>query len=244
MIQVLIKEVAGFFHTLIGYTTIVVFLLILGLIMWVFPDYSVLNYNFASLDQLFELAPMIFMFLIPAITMSSYSEEKQNRTMELLLTKPISELQIILGKYLGNLVLVCLAILPTIIYVISIHQLGSPPGNIDLGEVGGSYLGLFFLSAVLVAIGCFASSITTNQIVAFLLATLFSFMLFYGCYFISKLPVFTGSLDVLIQQIGIDYHYQSISRGLIDSRDIVYFFSMVIMFLTLTYFSILRVREK
>lgn len=228
-----IKELKSFFDSLIGYMTIGVFLILMGLIMWVFPDYSILNYNFATLNQLFDIAPMIFLFLIPAVCMKAFSEEKQFRTIDLLFTKPVTTWQIVLGKYLAALTLVVIALLPTLLYYYSVYQLGAPPGNIDNGEVMGSYLGLFMLSSVFVSIGLLASAMSTNQIVAFLLASLLSFIIFYGFYFISKLSVFIGVYDDLIQKLGIDYHYRSISRGLIDTRDLVYFISITILFLVI-----------
>ncbi|HMQ48820.1 MAG TPA: gliding motility-associated ABC transporter permease subunit GldF [Saprospiraceae bacterium] len=230
MLGIFQKEINTFFSSLIGYIVIGVFLIILGLVMFVFPDTSLLNYNYATLDQLFEIAPLIFIFLIPAICMRSFAEEQQNGTLELLTTKPVSDLQIVLGKYLACLALVVFALLPTLLYYYTVYQLGSPKGNLDAGAIGGSYIGLFFLAACFVSIGLFASSLTNNQIVAFLLATFLCFFIYWGFDFMSRLPVFVGKVDDVVQMIGLDYHYQSISRGVLDTRDVVYFLSLIAFF--------------
>lgn len=202
--------------------------------MFVFPDYSLLNYNYASLGQLFNLAPLIFMFLIPAITMRSFAEENQSGTIELLTTRPLSDLSIVLGKYLACVVLLIFALLPTLLYYYTVHQLGAPVGNLDSGAIIGSYFGLVFLGGAFAAIGIFASSITDNQIVAFILATFLCFIFYYGFFFISNLPIFVGKVDDIVQMIGIDYHYTSISRGVVDTRDVVYFFSFIAVFILMT----------
>lgn len=202
--------------------------------MFVFTDYSILNYQFATLDQLFGIAPMIFMFLIPAVTMRSFAEEQQSGTIELLETRPLSDWQIVLGKYFACLLLVVFALLPTLLYYWTVHELGSPKGNLDSGAITGSYIGLFFLAAGFTAIGVFASSLTNNQIVSFLLATFLCFLFHWGFLFISNLAVFVGKIDDIIQMIGIDYHYESMSRGVLDSRDLIYFLSLIILFLVAT----------
>ena len=230
------KELIGFFSGLTGYIVIGVFLTITGLFMWLFTDTSVLEYSYASLDTLFYLGPTLFTFLIPAITMKSFSEERQKQTLELLFTKPLTSFQIILGKYFAYLTLVVFAILPTLVYYYSIYQLGAPKGNIDSGAVAGSYIGLIFLGAVFVSIGLFSSSLTKNQVVSFVVAIMLSFFIHWGFDFISKLPVFWGIWDDFIQKFGVDYHYRSISKGLIDTKDIVYFISVIIVFLFLTDF--------
>lgn len=206
----------------------------MGLFMFVFADYSILNYQFATLDQLFGIAPMIFMFLIPAVTMRSFAEEQQSGTIELLETRPLSDWQIVLGKYLACLLLVAFALLPTLLYYWTVHELGSPKGNLDSGAIAGSYIGLFFLAAGFTAIGIFASSLTNNQIVSFLLATFLCFIFYWGFLFISNLAVFVGKIDDIIQMIGIDYHYESMSRGVLDSRDFIYFLSLIVLFLVST----------
>lgn len=234
MVVIFTKEIKAFFSSLIGYIAIGVFLLLLGLLVWVFPDTSVLDYGYATLDPMFELAPIIFLFLIPAVTMRAFAEEWQSGTYELLVTKPVTTTQIILGKYLAALVLVLIALLPTLIYAYSIYQLGSPAGNLDQGATLGSYIGLVFLASVFVAIGMLTSAITNNQIVAFLLGILMCFMVYWGFSYISRIPVFVGKMDDFIQQWGIEYHYASASRGVIDSRDVVYFLSMITAFLLVT----------
>ncbi len=234
MISIFRKEITTFFSSLIGYIVIGVFLSVLGLIMWVFPDTSLLSYNYASLNQLFDIAPLIFVFLIPAVTMRSFAEEHQNGTIELLATHPISDLEIILGKFFACLVLVLFALLPTLLYYYTVYQLGSPKGNLDSGAIMGSYIGLLFLAGSFVAIGVFTSSLTNNQIVAFILATFLCFLFHWGFFFFSKLPIFVGKGDDLVQMIGIDYHYSSISRGIIDTRDVIYFVTLTAVFIKLT----------
>jgi ABC-2 type transport system permease protein len=169
-----------------------------------------------------------------------FAEEQQTGTIEFLATKPVRDIDIILGKYFAALALVLFSILPTVLYYYTVYQLGSPQGNLDAGAILGSYLGLFLLAAIFAAIGIFASSLSSNQILAFLLATFLCFLFYYGFYYFSKLPVFVGRFDDLIQKLGIDYHYNSISRGIVDTRDVVYFFSVSTLFLALTLFSLER----
>jgi ABC-2 type transport system permease protein len=234
------KEINSFFSSLTGYVVIGIFLLLLGMIMWVFPEYSVLEYNYATLDQLFTIGPLIFLFLIPAICMRSFSEERFTGTIEILLTKPLKIWSIVLGKYAGVIFLILVALLPTLLYYYSIWTLGSPQGNIDSGEVIGSYIGLVFLGGSFAAIGIFASVLTTNQIISFLLGAVLCFLFYWGFSFISSLPVFYGGADHIIQQIGIDYHYQSLSKGVLDTRALVYFISIIFFFLFLSHKSIVR----
>ncbi len=231
MYSIFYKEINTFFSSLIGYIVIGVFLLFMGLMLWVFPEYSLLEYKYASLDQLFELAPVIFMFLIPAITMRSFAEEKQTGTIELLVTRPLKDWQIVMGKFFACWLLVLFALLPTLLYYYTIHELGAPKGNLDAGAIIGSYLGLALLAGVFVAIGLLASSLTNNQIVAFLLAVFLCFVFYWGFDLISQLPIFFGKTDDIVQMIGIDNHYASISRGVIELRDIIYFFSLIGVFL-------------
>ncbi len=234
MVSIFFKEINAFFSSLIGYIVIGVFLILIGLVMWVFPDSSILDYNYATLDQLFSIAPMIFMFLIPAVSMRSFAEENQTGTIELLVTRPLHDLEIVLGKYFAALVLVIFALIPTGLYYYSVYQLGSPVGNLDTGAIMGSYLGLVFLAAAFVAIGMFASAITKSQISAFILALFLCFLFYWGFDYFSRLPIFLGKVDDIVQMIGIDYHYKSISRGVVESRDIVYFFSVIGFFIALT----------
>lgn len=234
MYSIFKKEINVFFSSLIGYISLLVFLIATGLIVWVFPDTSVLDYGYAGLDTLFMSAPWIFMFLIPAISMRSFSEEINLGTFEILVTKPLSDFQIILGKYLAVLVLVIFSICPTLIYFYSVYQLGSPVGSIDTGATWGSYIGLLFLGAVFVAIGIFASSLTKNQIVAFILSVFLCFFFFIAFESLSQLSFFYANGDNIIAWLGINYHYLSISRGVVDSRDVVYFISLIALFLALT----------
>lgn len=233
MWSILKKEVSGFLSSLIAYISMIVFLLVMGLFVWVFPDTSILEYGFASLDSFFGVAPWIFLFLIPAITMRSFSEENKSGTIELLVTRPITELQIILGKYLAGFIIVVFTLLPTLLYYYTIYQLGATKGNVDSGAVIGSYIGLLFLAASIVSIGIFASSISDNQIVAFILAVFISFICYAGFDSFSKLDLF-GKVDNTIAQLGINDHYQSMSRGVVDSRDLIYFLGFIGFFILLT----------
>lgn len=240
MTSIFRKELIGFFGSLIGLMTIAVFLLVLGLMMWVLPDYSILSYQYATMDQLFTIAPALFIFLVPAITMRTFADEYSSGNFELIRTKPLSVGAIVGGKFLASLTLVILALLPTLIYVYSVSVLGSPQGNIDLGEVAGAYLGLLGLSSVFVAIGIFSSSLTSNQIVAFLIGSFMCFFFHWVFFYLSKLPLFFGKWDDLIQKIGIDYHYVSMSRGVLDTRDILYFLTMTALFVLLSMWIIER----
>lgn len=240
MLSIFYKEISSFFSSLIAYIVIGVFLLFIGSFTWVFRDTSILYYNYAGLDPLFNFAPLVFLFLIPAVTMKSFADELQRGTMEFLITKPVTDIQLLGGKYLANLVLVILALLPTFIYYYSVYQLGSPKGNLDSGGIMGSYFGLFLLSAAFVAIGIFASSLTNNQVVAFVLAVILCFIMHWVFSFASSLPVFIGSLDDLVDRMGMQYHYDSMSKGLLDTRDIIYFLSVIFFFLYLTFVSLER----
>lgn len=242
MFPIFKKEINTFFSSLIGYIVIGVFLVLMGLLMWVFPEFSILDGVYANLDTLFTVAPMVFMFLIPAVTMRTFAEEKQTGTIELLATRPITDWQIVGGKFLACLALVVFALLPTGLYYITVYQLGAPPGNLDSGGIMGSYIGLVFLAAVFVAIGIFASSLTNNQIVAFVLATFLCFFTYLSFDFLSRLPVFFGKTDDIVQSVGIAYHYDSVSRGVLDSRDVVYFLSVISLFLAATVLSLGRRR--
>lgn len=240
MYTLLRKEISTFLSSLIGYAVIIVFLLINGLFLWVFPlQFNILDYGYASIDNFFMLAPWVFLFLIPAITMRSFAEEHKTGTMEMLLTKPITDIEIILAKYLAGLILVIIAILPTLIYYITVYKLGMPPGNLDHGGTWGSYIGLIFLGAGFVAIGIFASAISNNQIVSFLIAVFLSGFMYIGFEFIYDLAFF-GSFGLLVSQLGINYHYTGMSRGVIDTRDVIYFLSLIAVFLMLTRFRLER----
>ncbi len=227
------KEFRQFFSSLTGYIALIVFLLLNGLFLFVFPDTSLLDFGYASLDQFFELAPYILLLLVPAITMRSFADEYRGGTFEILQTRPLTAWQMVLGKYIGCLTVVAIALLPTLLYAYSIDAL-SVEGGIDGGAVAGSYLGLLFLAAVFTAIGITASSFTNNAVVAFIGSAFICFLLYSGFDAISRIPVFQSGADYYIEMFGIANHYQSISRGVIDFRDVLYFISMIAFFLFIT----------
>ena len=243
MLAILNKEIQSFFSSPIGYLVIGIFLVACGLFLFVFPgEYNILDSGFADIKAFFNLAPWIFIFLIPAISMKSFAEEKRQGTMELLLTRPIGFKQLVLGKYFGALVLVILAIIPSILYVITIHQLGNPVGNFDAGATLGSYLGLIFLAGCYTAVGIFASSLTQNQIVAFIIAVFLCFLSYFAFEGLSSASISGGNYG--LEYLGISYHYQSISRGVIDSRDVIYFISFIFLFLKLTEIRLKNLQQK
>ncbi len=234
MIALLKKEIRTFLSSLIGYVVIAVFLLITGLFMWIFPgDTNILEMGFANIDTLFYISPWVFLFLIPAITMRSFAEEKRSGTIELLLTRPITDMQIIMAKYLAGLLLVVIALIPTFLYFFTVYQLGNPIGNIDTGGTWGSYIGLLLLAAGYVAIGIFASSITSNQIVSFLTAAVISFFMYTGFQAIGDFNLL-GNLDNFVMKLGMQDHYAGLSLGLVDSRDVIYFIALISIFLIIT----------
>ena len=231
MISLYIKELKSFLSSIIGYIIIGVFLIIAGLFLWVFPNMNnVLESGLSDMQGLFSLSQFLFIFLVPAITMRSFAEEKRNGTMDLLLTQPLTDMQIIWAKFLSCLTLLVIALLPTLIYVISIYFLGNPVGNIDMGSTWGSYLGLLFLGATFTSIGLFASSLTNNQIVAFIIAAALCFIIFFGFAFIYSFESL-GAFGYYIKNLGIEHHYASISKGVVDTRDIIYFCSVTFIFL-------------
>ena len=228
------KEISNFLSSLIGILVIVVFLLITGLFLWVFQsDFNLLTYGYANLDGLFILAPWVFLFLVPAVTMRSFAEENRTGTIEMLLTKPLSDWQIILAKFLASVCLVLLALIPTGVYYFSVYRLGFPMGNLDSGSIFGSYIGLFLLSSSFIAIGTFCSAVTNNQILAFILSVFLCGFIYIGFEFIYSFSLF-GPIDLFIQRLGIAAHYSSISRGVVDTRDILYFLSVMALFLSAT----------
>lgn len=230
MLPILKKEINSFFASPIGYLVIAVFLVLNGLFLWLFKgQFNILDYGFSDLSPFFLLAPWILLFLIPAVTMRSFSDEIKQGTLELLLTKPISPFKIVLGKYFGAFCLILLVLLPTLLYVYTVYQLGNPAGNLDFGSTLGSYFGLLFLIAAYTSIGVFASTLSANQIVAFIVSALICFMFYFGFEGIAD---FTSSNA--IEQLGMGYHYKSMSRGVLDTRDIIYFLSLTTFFLLLT----------
>jgi ABC-2 type transport system permease protein len=232
MTALILKELRGFLGSLIGHIVIVVFLLLTGLFLWVFPD-NLLDKGYADLAPLFFIAPWVFLFLVPAVAMRSFSEERRTGTIEFLLTKPLTELQVVLAKYIAAVLLVLLALLPTLVYWWSMSELAMPKGNLDTGGIVGSYIGLFFLAASFTAIGIFASALTDSQIVAFLIAVFACFFLYLGFDLIADFQA-VGALEGPIKSIGIQAHYQSMSRGVLDLRDALYFGAVIVIFLLLT----------
>ena len=231
------REIQSFFSSTIGYLVVAIFLVVNGLFLWVFQgDYNILDAGFANLSAFFHLAPWVLIFLIPAVTMRSFSDEKKMGTLELLFTKPLSLRQIVLGKFFGATVLILIALLPTCLYVYTISELGNPPGNWDLGSTLGSYLGLLFLILAFNAIGVFSSSLSENQIVAFIIAVFLCFFMYYG---FQALEGF-GNEGYRISKLGLSYHYDSISRGIIDTRNALYFLSISFLF---NVFTIYRLKK-
>lgn len=233
MIPLARKELHQFFSSLTGYISIILFLLVNGLYLFVLKDSNIFDFGYATLDKFFELAPWIFIFLVPALTMRSLSEEFKTGTFEILQTRPLTNWQITLGKYLAVCAVIFIALLPTLLYVYTIHTL-SASRNIDSGGIAGSYFGLIFLALVFAAISMWCSGLTSNAVIAFLLGAFSCLILYFGFDAISKLPVFTGNVDYYIGMIGIDFHYRSISRGVVDTRDIIYFLSIMFLFLFFT----------
>src|SRR6478735_5738302 len=233
------KEWRQFFSSLTGYIALIVFLLLCGLLMFVFPDTSLLDFGYASLNNFSDLAPWVLLFLIPTITMRSLADEYKTGTFELLKTMPLKPSQIVYGKFFGALLVVALALLPTVIYAVSIQQL-SAVGGIDVGATIGSYIGLLLLGAVFTAVGICASSFTNNTVVAFITGAFICFILYTGFEAVSKLPMFNAGPDYYIEMLGINFHYNSISRGVIDMRDIIYFIGIIVLFLWITQRNIVK----
>jgi ABC-2 type transport system permease protein len=227
MFAIFRKEISGFFSSLTGYIVIIVFLLVNSLFMWVFPgEWNVFDSGYAGLETIFFLSPWLFLFLVPAVTMRMIAEEKRLGTLELIFSRPITEREIIYGKYLASVSLVLLSLLPGIIFYISVWNLGETPGNLDKGGTMGSFIGLFFLAAVYVSAGIFASSLTDNQVIAFIIAVFICFILFMGFDSFAYLPG-VRKFDEFILRLGINEHYKSISRGVIDLRDVAYFLAVI-----------------
>ena len=226
------KELQQFFSSLTGFIAIIVFLVVNGLVLFVFRG-NILETGYASLDQFFNLAPWVLLFLVSAITMRSFSDEFRTGTFEVLGTRPLSKKQIVGGKFLGSFIVALIALLPTLIYYVAINTLASTSG-IDAGAAAGSYLGLLLLTAVFTAIGICVSSFTVNAVVAFILSLVGCILFYYGFTALSQLPLFQNGLDYYIEMLGISFHYNSLSRGVIDTRDVIYFLSVVFFFLLLT----------
>lgn len=239
MKSLFLKEINAFFGSLTGYLVLAFFLVALGLIVWVFPESSVLDYGFSDLEALFSYTPYVFTFLIPAISMRSVSEERKTGTWELLRTAPLSLVQIILAKYFALLALVFLAVLPTLLYAFSIFQLGDPVGNLDLAGFFGSWMGLLMIGAAFAAVGLFASSLTSQQVVAFVLGVFGCFVLYFGLTALAEM--LTGEMAYWVEELSLSYHYNSLSRGVVDSRDVFFLLGMIWVFLGA---SVLVLRKK
>jgi ABC-2 type transport system permease protein len=236
MKAILFREIRSFFGSPIGYLVISIFLILNGLFLWIFNgEYNILDSGFADLSPFFTLSPWIFLFLIPAVTMKSFSDEMKQGTLELLLTKPLNIWVIVGGKFFGSFLLIVVAIIPTFIYVYIIYKLGIPEGNIDMGSTIGSYFGLMFLISAYCSIGIFTSSLTNNQIIAFLIAVLLCFIFYFGFDGISS---YLPSLESSISYLGMNNHFKSMSRGVIDTRDLLYFSSVTVFFMSLTVFKL------
>ena len=236
MKSIVLREIKSFFGSPIGYLVFAIFLIINGLFLWVFGgEYNILNTGFADLTPFFTLAPWILIFLIPAVTMRSFSDEKKQGTLELLLTKPLSIWQIVNGKFLGALLLIVMAIIPTFIYVAVISSLGMPEGNLDMGSTIGSYFGLLFLIGAYSAIGIFTSTLSDNQIVAFIVAVFLCFFFYFG---FEGLASVIPNLSSVIASLGMQDHFKSMSRGVLDTRDILYFTSITVVFLSFTVYNL------
>jgi ABC-2 type transport system permease protein len=239
MFSICKKEVFQFFSSLTGYIAIGVFLLLCGLLLFIVPTNNVLDYNmldngYATMDKFFKLAPWVLLLLIPAITMRLFSDEFKIGTYEILQTKPLTQWQIVWGKYLGALIIVAIALIPTLIYVFAMKALSTQTG-IDVGSIIGSYLGLFFLAAVFVAIGMCCSSFTNNSVAAFMISVLVCLLIYFFFTAVSRMSFLKGGIDYYIESLGLDFHYRSISRGVIDTRDLIYFFTTILLFLGITY---------
>jgi len=244
MFAIFRKEINGFFSTLTGYIVIIVFLVVNSLFMWVFPgEWNIFDSGYAGLDTIFFLSPWLFLFLVPAVTMRMIAEEKRLGTIELIYSRPISERELIWGKYLASVVLVLLALLPGIIYYISVWMLGETPGNLDRGGTLGAFIGLFFLATVYAAVGIYASSLTDNQVIAFILAVLICFILYMGFDSFAYLPGLK-TIDEFVIRLGINEHYKSISRGVLDIRDASYFIAVVVLFNEATRFHLVSRKWK
>ena len=238
MRSIFIKEINSFFSSIVGYVALLVFLIACGLFLWIIPQYSILDYGYATMERFFDLAPWLLLLLVPAVTMRSFADEYRTGTIEWLSTKPVTDLEIIMGKYFATLVLIVFALLPTFIYVYTISNLSYPDVGLDTGAITGSYIGLFFLAATFASVGIFASSLTANQVVGFLVSLLACGLLYTGFEQLSKLPKLAEGIDYYLSMIGMEFHYNSISRGLIDSRDVIYFLSIIAFFISLTRFSL------
>ncbi len=241
MISIFKKELRVFFNSLIAYVVIAVFLLLTSLIFWLYPGSNILDFGFADMTSFFTICPYVFLFLVPAVSMKMFSEEFKTGTIELLFTKPLFSFQIVLGKFLATLLIVIIALIPTLVYYLSLYVLGNPVGNIDSAAVVGSYFGLVFLAGSFVAIGIFSSTLTNNQIIAFVFAAIISYFFYDGITQASSL--LPSGLAYIVSNIGLSFHFESLSRGVLDTRDMIYFVSFIIVFLVLASYILDRKRN-
>ncbi|MCE6988300.1 gliding motility-associated ABC transporter permease subunit GldF [Dyadobacter sp. CY323] len=242
MLAIFRKEIGSFFNSLIAYIVMAVFLTAIGLIVWVFPESNILDYGYADLGSFFSLAPYVLIFLIPAITMRSLAEESRNGTLELLLTKPLHDYELVIGKFLANWVLVLLTLLPTVLYYYSVYELGNPVGNVDSAAVFGSYIGLLLLSGVLVSMGLWSSSLNDNQIVAFILGVFLAFIWYVGFGAVSAL-FGSGAFAAFFSWAALDQQYLALGKGLLDSRNVIYLLSLMAFFIFLTLWRVEKLRK-
>jgi len=234
MLVLLKKEFSNFFASPMGYIVIGVFLILTGLFLWVFPgEYNILDSGYANMDGLFILAPWLYLFLVPAVTMRLFAEEKRTGTIELLFTRPITKLSIVISKYLAGVLLVLFSLFPTLVYFVSVYVMGDPIGVMDVGGTWGSYIGLFFLAAIYVSIGLFASSLTDNQIISFIISAVLCFFFYYGFDLMASMAL-SGVNATFLSSLGINSHYESMSRGVIDSRDVIYYLVVITLFVFAT----------
>lgn len=240
MKSIYFKELSSFLSSIVGYVVLLVFLVVLGLFLWVLPDTSFFSFEYASMEPFFTITPWLLLFLIPAVTMRSFADEYKAGTIEWLQTKPLSLNQIVGGKFWACFTLVLIALVPTLIYVFAINWLAIDKATLDFGAITGAYIGLFLLIASFTSIGIFCSSLTDNQIVGFLISVILCWLLYSGFEAISRIPAFAGGADYAIQMIGMDWHYNAINRGLLHSRDIIYFLSITILFWQATLFTLKR----
>jgi ABC-2 type transport system permease protein len=238
MRSIYFKELNAFLSSLSGYVVLLVFIIAAGLFLWVLPDTNILDYGYASMEQFFRLVPWLLLFLIPAITMKSFADEFSRGTMEWLFTKPLTLTQIISGKFLASLSLVIISLLPTLIYLFSVQWLSLDAAVLDFGGIAGAYIGLLLLASAFTAIGIFCSSITENQIISFLVALFVSLLFYSGFEAFSRIATFRGGADYYLAMLGMDFHFDGLARGLLDSRDILYFLSLTFLFIALTRFSL------
>lgn len=242
VLSIIRKDVSRFFSSLGSVTSLIIFYLILGLLLWYIPDFGILDGYYAGLDLFFDYAPVLLVFLIPALNMESLSGELAGGTMDLLMIRPVTTFQIILAKFLSGLNIVTLGLLPTLLYIVTIYYLANPIGNVDLGAIAGSYIGLWMLVLVFTAISLFASSVAPVPMTALMLAITLCAVCYWAFYLISSLPVFYGVWDYWVQYLGLDFHYEEMGKGLISLSSIVYILSLTYLFGQLSWWRIQNIR--